>query len=180
MKKSAFILLSIFIFNSCISENSNKKVIPEISPRDFQLIIKQVWLLNAHVQNNNKYSLVNKDSISQITLEILNAKGYNREDLIQTINYYSTKTVALDSLIKDLSDSLEKDKVEITIKLKEENSEKEGDSLINLLTIDNKDINNKLNKNLNFNKNKKDSLLKQLDRKSKNISKRRYNSKVKK
>lgn len=180
MKKLALILLSISILSSCISENPNEKAIPKISPSDFQSIIKKVWLLNAHVQNNNKYSLIHRDSISQITLEILSKNGYDKEDLIQTINYYSSKPIALDSLIKDLGDTLEKNKIKIPHEKEEENKKSPNDSLDKLIDQETKLNSRKLNKNLNFNKTKKDSLLKKLDRQSKNISNRKYNSIVKK
>jgi len=108
MKKYLYYYLFIYLLTtSCIHENIsdslNKNIIPS---NEFQQIIKQSWLVNAHIANNKKSTLIPKDSINDVTIKILNDYSYNEEDLSRSIKFYAANPLLLDSLIKDIIDSL--------------------------------------------------------------------------
>ena len=106
MKNYFIIILSIFILSSCVEENPDNKI--EISPLEddkFQKIIKKIWLMNAHLYNN---TLIHKDSLAEATYKLLKNNGIDRYDFEKSIQFYSQNPILLDSIIKDLKDSLEK------------------------------------------------------------------------
>ena len=88
MKKLISILIILITLNACIQEvpKNNIKSSP-IPPKEFQTIIKKTWLMNAHVFNNKKQTLLPKDSVSNLTLTILNDIGYQADDLNLAIKY---------------------------------------------------------------------------------------------
>ena len=103
----------IFIFlitvTSCLEEKPkvNIKYTP-IQEKEFQILIKKIWLVNAHLYNNKKFTQIPIDSVSSITNKLLEDYGYNKEDFKKSIKYYSENPRLLDSIVKDLRDSLEK------------------------------------------------------------------------
>jgi len=103
----------IFIFliavTSCLEEKpkDNIKYTP-IKEKEFQILIKKIWLVNAHLYNNKKFTQIPIDSVSSITNKLLEDYGYNKEDFKKSIKYYSENPRLLDSIVKDLRDSLEK------------------------------------------------------------------------
>ena len=58
--------------------------------------------------NNKKFTQIPRDSVGSITNKLLEDYGYKKEDFKKSIKYYSENPRLLDSLIKDLRDSLEK------------------------------------------------------------------------
>ena len=61
-------LIYIFIFNLLISGCVNEKTTDHvsknnISDKDFQNIIKNIWLTNAHIFNNKKFTLIPRDKL---------------------------------------------------------------------------------------------------------------------
>lgn len=106
MKNYFIIILSIFILSSCVEENPDNKI--EISPLEddkFQKIIKKIWLMNAHLYNN---TLMHKDSLAEATNKLLKDNGIEKYEFEKSIQFYSQNPILLDSIIKDLKDSLEK------------------------------------------------------------------------
>lgn len=105
-------LIYIFIFNLLISGCVNEKTTDHvsennISDKDFQNIIKNIWLTNAHIFNNKKFTLIPRDSVNYIMYKIIQEKGINKEEFEKSIKYYSQNPELLDSILKDLRDSLE-------------------------------------------------------------------------
>mgnify|MGYP001265450466 CR=1 FL=1 len=105
-------LIYIFIFNLLISGCVNEKTTDHvsennISDKDFQNIIKNIWLTNAHIFNNKKFTLIPRDSVNYIMYKVIQEKGINKEEFEKSIKYYSQNPELLDSILKDLRDSLE-------------------------------------------------------------------------
>ena len=105
-------LIYIFIFNLLISGCVNEKTTDHvsennISDKDFQNIIKNIWLTNAHIFNNKKFTLIPRDSVNYIMYKIIQEKGINKKEFEKSIKYYSQNPELLDSILKDLRDSLE-------------------------------------------------------------------------
>ena len=106
MKNYFIIILSIFILLSCVEENPDNKI--EVSPLEddkFQKIIKKIWLMNAHLYNN---TLIHKDSLAGATNKLLKDNGIEKYEFEKSIQFYSQNPILLDSIIRDLKDSLEK------------------------------------------------------------------------
>lgn len=94
---------------SCLEEKPKDNIkYPPIKEKEFQTLIKKIWLVNAHLYNNKKFTQISRDSVGSITNKLLEDYGYNKEDFKQSIKYYSENPRLLDSIIKDLRDSLEK------------------------------------------------------------------------
>ena len=91
MKEIIWIIIIFISLNSCIQETPNTGIKnTPIPPKEFQTIIKKTWLMNAHVFNNKKQTLLPKDSVPNQTLTILNDLGYKEEDLSLAIKFYSS------------------------------------------------------------------------------------------
>ena len=108
MKNYFKIIILIFIISSCVEENPDNKI--EISPLEdikFQKIIKKIWLMNAYIYNNNN-TLMLKDSLGKATYKLLKDNGVDKYEFEKSIQFYSQNPILLDSIIRDLKDSLEK------------------------------------------------------------------------
>lgn len=109
MKKLTVIILFGLIINSCVDEKTDNYINESsISNKEFQEIIKKIWLANAHIYNNKKFTLIPRDSLKNLTFQILKEKEINRSEFEKSIQYYSQNPILLDSIIKNLRDSLEK------------------------------------------------------------------------
>ena len=107
MKNYFKIIILIFIISSCVEENPDNKI--EISPLEDikkQKIIKKIWLMNAYIYNNN--TLMLKDSLGKATYKLLKDNGVDKYEFEKSIQFYSQNPILLDSIIRDLKDSLEK------------------------------------------------------------------------
>jgi hypothetical protein len=94
---------------SCLEEKPKDNIkYPPIKEKEFQTLIKKIWLVNAHLYNNKKFTQIPRDSVGSITNKLLEDYGYKKEDFKKSIKYYSENPRLLDSIIKDLRDSLEK------------------------------------------------------------------------
>ena len=71
-------------------------------------MIKKIWLVNAHLYNNKKFTQIPRDSVGNISNKLLEDYGFKKEDIKKSIKYYSENPRLLDSIVKDLRDSLEK------------------------------------------------------------------------
>ena len=92
----------------CVNEKTTDYVSENnISDKDFQNIIKNIWLTNAHIFNNKKFTLIPRDSINYVMYKVIQEKGINKEEFEKSIKYYSQNPELLDSILKDLRDSLE-------------------------------------------------------------------------
>ena len=105
-------VIYIYIFNlliaGCVNEKTTDYVSENnISDKDFQNIIKNIWLTNAHIFNNKKFTLIPRDSVNYIMYKVIQEKGINKEEFEKSIKYYSQNPELLDSILKDLRDSLE-------------------------------------------------------------------------
>ena len=105
-------LIYIYIFNlliaGCVNEKTTDYVSENnISDKDFQNILKNIWLTNAHIFNNKKFTLIPRDSVNYIMYKVIQEKGINKEEFEKSIKYYSQNPELLDSILKDLRDSLE-------------------------------------------------------------------------
>ena len=157
MKKLIVIILFGLIINSCVDEKTDNYINESsISNKEFQEIIKKIWLANAHIYNNKKFTLIPRDSLKNLTFQILKEKEIDRSEFEKSIQYYSQNPILLDSIIKNLRDSLEKVFISIP---HEDLEEKEEliiqDSLKDLLKESSKFKNfniKKANKNLNSTK----------------------------
>ena len=151
------IILFGLLINSCVDEKTDNYINESsISNKEFQEIIKKIWLANAHIYNNKKFTLIPRDSLKNLTFQILKEKEIDRSEFEKSIQYYSQNPILLDSIIKNLRDSLEKVFISIP---HEEVEEKEEliiqDSLKDLLKESSKFKNynvKKANKNLNSTK----------------------------
>lgn len=96
------------LISGCVNEKTTDHVSENnISDKDFQNIIKNIWLTNAHIFNNKKFTLIPRDSVNYIMYKIIQEKGINKEEFEKSIKYYSQNPELLDSILKDLRDSLE-------------------------------------------------------------------------
>ena len=62
--------------------------------------------MNAYIYNNN--TLMLKDSLGKATYKLLKNNGIDKYEFEKSIQFYSQNPILLDSIIKDLKDSLEK------------------------------------------------------------------------
>ena len=115
MIKFIKILILLIAVTSCLEEKLEDNIKnPPIKEKDFQALIKKIWLVNAHLYNNKKFTQIPRDSLNSVTNKILEDYGFKKEDFKQSIKYYSQNPRLLDSIIKDLRDSLEKVFVDIS------------------------------------------------------------------
>ena len=99
MKKQIYILIFHVLFSGCVNEKTTDYINENtISEKDFQEIIKNIWLTNAHVFTNKKFTMIPRDSVNNVI---------KKEDFEKSIKYYSQKPELLDSILKNLRDSLE-------------------------------------------------------------------------
>ena len=61
--------------------------------------------MNAHLYNN---TFIHKDSLAEATNKLLKDNGIEKYEFEKSIQFYSQNPILLDSIIKDLKDSLEK------------------------------------------------------------------------
>ena len=121
--------------SSCLEEKPEYSIKhPPIKEKEFQILIKKIWLVNAHLYNNKKFTQIPRDSVSSITNKLLQDNGFEKEDFKKSIQYYSENPRLLDSIIKDLRDSLEIVYVGISKDDNEDNAELiQQDSLKSIL-----------------------------------------------
>tara|TARA_B110000971_G_scaffold104727_1_gene107558 strand:+ start:5211 stop:5720 length:510 start_codon:yes stop_codon:yes gene_type:complete len=106
--KHVKIFILIIAVSSCLEEKPEYSIKhPPIKEKEFQILIKKIWLVNAHLYNNKKFTQIPRDSVSSITNKLLQDNGFEKEDFKKSIQYYSENPRLLDSIIKDLRDSLE-------------------------------------------------------------------------
>ena len=109
MIKHFKIFILLITVTSCLEEKPKDNIkYPPIKEKEFQTIIKKIWLVNAHLYNNKKFTQIPRDSVGNITNKLLEDYGFKKEDFKKSIKYYSENPRLLDSIIKDLRDSLEK------------------------------------------------------------------------
>lgn len=109
------ILILLIAVTSCLEEKPEDNIKnPPIKEKEFQALIKKIWLVNAHLYNNKKFTQIPRDSVNSVTNKMLEDYGFKKEDFKKSIKYYSQNPRLLDSIIKDLRDSLEKVFVDIS------------------------------------------------------------------
>lgn len=109
MIKHFKIFILLITVTSCLEEKPKYCIkYPPIKEKEFQAIIKKIWLVNAHLYNNKKFTQIPRDSVGNITNKLLEDYGFKKEDIKKSIKYYSENPKLIDSIIKDLRDSLEK------------------------------------------------------------------------
>ena len=109
MIKHFKIFILLITVTSCLEETPKDNIkYPPIKEKEFQTIIKKIWLVNAHLYNNKKFTQIPRDSVGNITNKLLEDYGFKKEDFKKSIKYYSENPKLIDSIIKDLRDSLEK------------------------------------------------------------------------
>ena len=109
------ILILLIAITSCLEEKTEENIKnPPIKEKEFQALIKKIWLVNAHLYNNKKFTQIPRDSVNSVTNKMLEDYGFKKEDFKKSIKYYSQNPRLLDSIIKDLRDSLEKVFVDIS------------------------------------------------------------------
>ena len=54
-----------------------------ISEKDFQEIIKNIWLVNAHVFTNKKFTMIPRDSVNNVIFKLFEDKGIKKEDFLK-------------------------------------------------------------------------------------------------
>ena len=115
MIKFIKILILLIAVTSCLEEKLEDNIKnPPIKEKEFQALIKKIWLVNAHLYNNKKFTQIPRDSVNSVTNKMLEDYGFKKEDFKKSIKYYSQNPRLLDSIIKDLRDSLEKVFVDIS------------------------------------------------------------------
>ena len=142
MIKHVKIFILIIAVSSCLEEKPEYSIKhPPIKEKEFQILIKKIWLVNAHLYNNKKFTQIPRDSVSSITNKLLQDNGFEKEDFKKSIQYYSENPRLLDSIIKDLRDSLEIVYVGISKDDNEDNAELiQQDSLKSILKENSKFI----------------------------------------
>ena len=142
MIKHVKIFILIIAVSSCLEEKPEYSIKhPPIKEKEFQILIKKIWLVNAHLYNNKKFTQIPRDSVSSITNKLLQDNGFEKEDFKKSIQYYSENPRLLDSIIKDLRDSLEIVYVGIPKDDNEDNAElMQQDSLKSILKENSKFI----------------------------------------
>ena len=57
---------------SCLEEKPKDNIkYPPIKEKEFQTLIKKIWLVNAHLYNNKKFTQIPRDSVGSITNKLL-------------------------------------------------------------------------------------------------------------
>ena len=138
------IFILLIAVTSCLEEKPKDNIkYPPIKVKEFQTLIKKIWLVNAHLYNNKKFTQIPRDSVGSITNKLLEDYGYKKEDFKKSIKYYSENPRLLDSIIKDLRDSLEKVFTGISHDVNEDDQTLvQQDSLKNILKESSKFIDN--------------------------------------
>ena len=138
------IFILLIAVTSCLEEKPKDNIThPPINVKEFQTLIKKIWLVNAHLYNNKKFTQIPRDSVGSITNKLLEDYGYKKEDFKKSIKYYSENPRLLDSIIKDLRDSLEKVFTGISHDVNEDDQTLvQQDSLKNILKESSKFIDN--------------------------------------
>lgn len=138
------IFILLIAVTSCLEEKPKDNIKdPPIKAKEFQTIIKKIWLVNAHLYNNKKFTQIPRDSVGSTTNKLLEDYGFKKEDFKKSIKYYSENPRLLDSIIKDLRDSLEKVFISISHDVnKEDQIIIQQDSLKNILKESSKFIGN--------------------------------------
>lgn len=138
------IFILLIAVTSCLEEKPKDNIThPPINIKEFQTLIKKIWLVNAHLYNNKKFTQIPRDSVGSITNKLLEDYGYKKEDFKKSIKYYSENPRLLDSIIKDLRDSLEKVFTAISHDVNEDNQILvQQDSLKNILKESSKFMDN--------------------------------------
>ena len=138
------IFILLIAVTSCLEEKPKDNIkYPPIKVNEFQTLIKKIWLVNAHLYNNKKFTQIPRDSVGSITNKLLEDYGYKKEDFKKSIKYYSENPRLLDSIIKDLRDSLEKVFTGISHDVNEDDQTLvQQDSLKNILKESSKFIDN--------------------------------------
>lgn len=157
MKKLTLFVV-VFLLVSCINNTPNDSIKTSIKANEFQKIIKKTLLINSHIQNNRMYSMIDKDSVSHITLKILKESNFNKNDLLEAIKFYSSNPYLLDSLIIDLKDSLDENQINVSHDYLEDYNKMPDDSLKKILMTYPYINVNDLKKGYNFSKTEKDSI----------------------
>ena len=167
MKKFIFFAVLALLLNTCVDEKTDNYIHESsISNQEFQEIIKKIWLANAHVYNNKKFTLIPRDSLKNLTFQLLKEKEIDKLEFEKSIQYYSQNPNLLDSIIKNLRDSLEKVFISIPHEELEEREELIfKDSLKDLLKESSKFKKIKINKEL-----KNLNLIKKVNKDSLNLS----------
>ncbi len=117
MKKTAVILLVIFLF-SC---NNNENKLPDyvISHDDMVNIIIDIHLTDGLFTNNKvRRKLAKKDSLNYYNA-ILNNYGYTRADFDTSVHFYSKNIDEYDKIYEEVLNNLS----EMETKLKQESAE---------------------------------------------------------
>ena len=97
------IFILLIAVTSCLEEKPKDNIRHSpIKVKEFQTLIKKIWLVNAHLYNNKKFTQIPRDSVGSITNKLLEDYGYKKEDFKKSIKYYSENPRLLDSIIKDL------------------------------------------------------------------------------
>ena len=138
------IFILLIAVTSCLEEKPKDNIThPPINVKEFQTLIKKIWLVNAHLYNNKKFTQIPRDSVGSITNKLLEDYGYKKEDFKKSIKYYSENPRLLDSIIKDLRDSLEKVFTAISHDVNEDDQKLvQQDSLKNILKESSKFMDN--------------------------------------
>ena len=149
----AVIIVFGLLINSCVDEKTDNYINESsISDKEFQEIIKKIWLANAHIYNNKKFTLIPRDSLKNLTFQILKEKEIDRSEFEKSIQYFSQNPILLDSIIKNLRDSLEK----VFISIPHEDLEEKEELIIQDSLKESSKFKNfnikKANKNLNSTK----------------------------
>ena len=88
MKKQIYILIFHVLFSGCVNEKTTDYINENtISEKDFQEIIKNIWLTNAHVFTNKKFTLIPRDSVNNVIFKLFKDKGIKKEDFEKSIKY---------------------------------------------------------------------------------------------
>ena len=70
--------LGLLIY-SCVDEKTDNYINESsISNQEFQEIIKKILLANANIYNNKKFTLIPRDSLSNLTFQLLKEKEIDR------------------------------------------------------------------------------------------------------
>ena len=81
MKKFTIVIVLGLLLNSCVDEKTDDYITESsISNQEFQEIIKKIWLANAHVYNNKKFTLIPRDSLKNLTFQLLKEKEIDRSE----------------------------------------------------------------------------------------------------
>ena len=81
MKKKIYILIFHILLSGCVNEKTTEYIDENtISEKDFQEIIKNIWLTNAHVFTNKKFTMIPRDSINNVIFKLFEEKGIKKED----------------------------------------------------------------------------------------------------